>query len=76
MIILGLNASHGDASACILINGKLIAAAAEQERFRRIKHWTGFPSEAIKYCIDEAGVEVKDICYNLVRMNIMNIFCK
>jgi carbamoyltransferase len=59
-----------------LINGKLIAAAAEQERFRRIKHWTGFPSEAIKYCIDEAGVEVKDICYNLVRMNIMNIFCK
>src|SRR3990172_2410719 len=60
MIILGLNAYHGDSSACILIDGKLIAAA-EEERFRRIKHWAGFPSEAIKYCLKEARVKIEDI---------------
>ena len=53
MIILGLNAYHGDSSACIVVDGKLIAAV-EEERFRRIKHWAGFPTEAIKYCLDEA----------------------
>ena len=60
MIILGLNAYHGDSSACIVIDGKLIAAA-EEERFRRVKHWAGFPSEAIKYCLDEAGIIIRDI---------------
>ncbi|MFH1702708.1 MAG: carbamoyltransferase N-terminal domain-containing protein [Nitrospirota bacterium] len=48
MIIRGLNAYHGDSSACIVINGQLIAAV-EEKRFRRIKHWAGFPSEAIRY---------------------------
>jgi len=42
MIILGLNAYHGDSSAGIVIDGKLIAAV-EEERFRRVKHWAGFP---------------------------------
>ena len=46
MYILGLNAYHGDSSACIYKDGVLIAAT-EEERFRRIKHWAGFPSEAI-----------------------------
>ena len=40
--ILGLNAYHGDASACLLRDGVLVAAA-EEERFRRVKHWAGFP---------------------------------
>jgi carbamoyltransferase len=40
MIILGLNAYHGDSSACIVVDGKLIAAV-EEERFTRIKHWAG-----------------------------------
>jgi carbamoyltransferase len=53
--ILGINAYHGDSSACLLKDGQLIAAA-EEERFRRIKHWAGFPSEAIKYCLRQAGV--------------------
>ena len=48
MIILGLNAHHADASACIVVDGKLVAAA-EEERFRRVKHWAGFPSAAAKY---------------------------
>jgi carbamoyltransferase len=57
MIILGLNGYHGDSSACIVIDGQLIAAV-EEERFRRIKHWAGFPTEAIKYCLEEANVKV------------------
>ena len=43
MIILGLNAYHGDSAACLLRDGEIVAAA-EEERFRRIKHWAGFPS--------------------------------
>ena len=54
-IILGINAYHGDSSACLLLNGELIAAI-EEERLRRIKHWAGFPSKAIEYCIAESGV--------------------
>lgn len=60
MIILGLNAFHGDSSACLVVDGKLIAAA-EEERFRRIKHWAGFPSEAVKYCLAEAGIGICDV---------------
>ncbi len=59
-IILGINAYHGDASACLLRDGKLVAAA-EEERFRRIKHWAGFPSKAIRYCLEEAGINLKDV---------------
>ena len=60
MLILGLNAFHADAAACIIRDGKLIAAA-EEERFSRIKHWAGFPVEAIRYCLAEAGVTISDI---------------
>ncbi len=55
MIVLGINAFHGDSAACLVRDGELLAAA-EEERFRRIKHWAGFPSEAIRYCLEEAGV--------------------
>ncbi|MCJ0742425.1 carbamoyltransferase family protein [Pedobacter montanisoli] len=60
MYILGINAYHGDSSACIYQNGTLIAAA-EEERFRRIKHWAGFPSQAIQFCLDEAGIRITDV---------------
>jgi carbamoyltransferase len=60
VIILGLNAFHGDASACLIRDGILVAAA-EEERFRRIKHWAGFPSEAIKYCLAEASISINEI---------------
>ncbi|MEO1476441.1 MAG: carbamoyltransferase N-terminal domain-containing protein, partial [Pseudomonadota bacterium] len=60
MLILGINAFHADASACIINNGKLLAAA-EEERFRRIKHWAGFPTEAIKWCLSEAGARLADL---------------
>ena len=60
MNILGINAFHGDASACLIRDGKIIAAA-EEERFRRIKHWAGFPSEAIRYCLAEGGIALGDV---------------
>jgi carbamoyltransferase len=60
MIILGLTAFHADSSAALVKDGKLIAAA-EEERFRRIKHWAGFPSHAIAYCLREAGVQISDV---------------
>ena len=55
--ILGLNAYHADAAACLIKDGELLAAV-EEERFRRIKHWGGFPSESIRYCLAEAGIWV------------------
>lgn len=62
MIILGLNAFHGDASAAIVKDGVLLAAV-EEERFRRIKHWAGFPSQAIAYCLEAAGVSLSEVDY-------------
>jgi carbamoyltransferase len=59
-IILGINAYHGDSSACLVVDGKLVAAV-EEERFRRIKHWAGFPSESIRYCLDEADITLADV---------------
>ena len=61
-IVLGVNAYHGDASACLVINGKLVAAV-EEERFNRVKHWAGFPSQSIRYCLDEANLKLEDIDY-------------
>lgn len=57
---LGLNAFHADSSACILKDGVLLAAV-EEERFRRIKHWAGFPTEAILWCLGEAGIGLSDV---------------
>src|SRR4051794_32071717 len=68
MIILGLNAFHADSAVCIVRDGKLVAAA-EEERFRRVKHWAGFPSQAIAYCLREAGLNLDDIDHVAVNQN-------
>src|SRR6202023_2147853 len=60
MIILGLNAYHADSAACLMVNGQLVAAA-EEERFRRIKHWAGLPTEAIDYCLREGRLTWRDV---------------
>jgi carbamoyltransferase len=60
MIILGINAYHGDVSAVLLCDGELVAAI-EEERFRRVKHWAGFPRESIRACLDIAGVMPKEV---------------
>lgn len=58
--VLGLNAYHADAAACLVKDGELVAAV-EEERFRRVKHWGGFPSESIRYCLKEAGIGLGDV---------------
>jgi carbamoyltransferase len=76
VIILGINAYHADAAACIVRNGQLLAAA-EEERFRRIKHWAGFPSQAIGYCLKEANIELSDVTHVAVnRSSRANLFRK
>ena len=55
MYTLGLNAYHGDSSACIFQHNELLVAT-EEERIRRIKHWAGLPTEAVKFCLEEAGI--------------------
>ena len=60
MYILGLNAYHADSSAAIFKDGVMIAAT-EEERFRRVKHWAGFPSEAIKFCLREASIDLSQV---------------
>ena len=60
MYILGINAYHGGASACLIKDGELVGAV-EEERFERVKYWAGFPVNAIKYCLTEAGISVHDV---------------
>jgi len=60
MYILGINAYHAGASACLIRDGELIAAA-EEERFSRIKYCAGFPSEAIRFCLAEARIGAREL---------------
>src|SRR6059058_36688 len=60
MNTLGLNAYHGDSAACLFVDGKLVAAA-EEERFRRIKHWAGLPTKAINYVLEEGKLSLGDV---------------
>ena len=66
--ILGLNAYHADSAACLVRDGELVAAA-EEERFRRIKHWAGLPSEAVRYCLAEAGLSLDRIDHVAINRN-------
>jgi len=68
MIILGVNAYHGDSAACLVVDGKLVCAM-EEERIRRHKHWAGLPTEAMKWCLTYAHVELKDVDYIAVGRN-------
>ena len=60
MIILGINAYHADSSAAIFVDGQLVAAI-EEERFKRVKHWAGFPQLAIEFCLKEAGISYEQV---------------
>ena len=59
MYILGLT-TLGDSAAAIIKDGEIIAAA-EEERFSRKKHQSGFPFRAVQYCLDEAGITIADV---------------
>ncbi len=62
MNILGFSAYYHDSAACLVVDGKIIAAAQE-ERFTRKKHDSGFPAQAVKYCLAEAGLKPENIDY-------------
>jgi carbamoyltransferase len=68
MVILGINAYHGDASAAILVDGELVAAA-EEERFTRVKHTAGFPAHAVRYCLQAAGVTIREVDHIAIPRN-------
>ncbi|HVO58085.1 MAG TPA: carbamoyltransferase [Dongiaceae bacterium] len=68
MNILGINAYHGNASAALLCDGQLVAAV-EEERFNRVKYAAGFPTAAIRYCLQAAGITLKDIDHVAVPRN-------
>src|ERR1041385_3478479 len=60
MYILGINAYHGDAAAALIKDGRIVAAA-EEERFNRVKHCAGFPTAALRYCLKAAGIGIEDV---------------
>src|SRR5688572_25754405 len=66
--ILGINAYHGDASAALVVDGKLVAAV-EEERFNRIKHWAGFPEQSIRWCLESAGVRAAELDHVALSFN-------
>ena len=68
MNILGINAYHGNASAALVCDGRLIAAV-EEERFNRVKYAAGFPALAIRYCLREAGITLADVDHVAVPRN-------
>ncbi|HEX9761355.1 MAG TPA: carbamoyltransferase, partial [Candidatus Acidoferrales bacterium] len=65
MNILGINAYHGNASAALVCDGRLVAAV-EEERFNRVKYAAGFPHRAIRYCLEEAGITLHDVDHVVV----------
>lgn len=68
MKILGLNVYHADTAATIIVDGKIIAAS-EEERFTRIKHFTGFPYNSINFCLKEADLKLSEIDFVSVNYN-------
>ena len=68
MIVLGLNIFHGDAAACIIKDDKILIAI-EEERINRIKHSSGFPIEAIKYCLEYSKIDISEIDYVCINRN-------
>ena len=66
--ILGINAYHGNASAALISDGRLVAAV-EEERFNRVKYAAGFPAAAIRYCLQEAGITLEEVDHVAVPRN-------
>ncbi len=60
MYILGLSCFYHESAACLIKDGKIIAASAE-ERFSRVKHDSSYPKLAIEFCLDKAGIKTKDL---------------
>jgi carbamoyltransferase len=59
-VVLGINSYHSSASAALMVDGELVAAV-EEERFSRVKYETGFPARSVRYCLDAAGISLRDV---------------
>jgi carbamoyltransferase len=76
MIVLGLNLRHGDTSACIIKDGKLLTAV-EEERFTRVKNCAHFPINSINFCLNENNISIDEIDYITHNSNwFYNVFEK
>jgi carbamoyltransferase len=62
MYVLGINAYHGDAAAALIKDGRIVAAV-EEERFNRVKHCAGFPTQAVRYCLEVAGISIEEVAH-------------
>ena len=74
-IILGINTYHADSSACIMVDGNLVAAI-EEERINRKKHFSGYPIESIKECLlisNKQDVEITDVALNTKPLSNLKI---
>lgn len=69
-IILGINKDHSDSSACLLVDGKLVGAVAEERLGKRIKHDSSFPRNAIKWLVLNSGIKYSDIDVVALSSNI------
>lgn len=67
-LVLGINAYHADSAACLVDNG-IVVAAVEEERITRVKHWAGFPSSSIRWCLDSYGVTLQDVKHIAINSN-------
>lgn len=74
-IILGISYGHGDSSAALIVDDKLVAAV-EEERFNRIKHFAGFPEQAIQYCLRHAQINATDVNVVAIAKKPFNQFPK
>ncbi|MEI6985788.1 MAG: carbamoyltransferase C-terminal domain-containing protein [Rhodospirillaceae bacterium] len=72
-VILGLNAYHADSAACLVVDGILVAAV-EEERFRRVKHWAGFPAQSIEFCLKQAGMQPDRVDHIAINRNTLAAF--
>jgi carbamoyltransferase len=68
MNILGINAYHANASAALLCDGRLVSAV-EEERFNRVKYAAGFPANAVRHCLGEAGLTIGGIDHVAIPRN-------
>ena len=58
--VLGINAYHADAACALIVDGEIVAAV-EEERFTRVKHCAGFPSNSIRYCLETSGLSIEQV---------------
>jgi carbamoyltransferase len=66
-VILGLNAFHADSAACLVVDGKLIGAVAEERLGAREKHTSHFPENAIRWLLADAGLRLRDVTHVVLR---------